>query len=66
MAANLTVSDVSLTEGQSGITVFTFTVFRTSTAAADYSYAVTGSGDNPVDIDDFFYGEWPSGTVTFA
>ncbi|WP_216665622.1 cadherin domain-containing protein, partial [Pseudoruegeria sp. HB172150] len=62
----LSIADVSLTEGQSGITMFIFTVFRTSTAAAAYSYAVTGSGDNPVDIDDFFYGEWPSGTVTFA
>lgn len=53
-------------EGDSGNTVFTFTVTRTgSCAAASVDYAVTGTGANPADAADFG-GSLPAGTANFA
>ncbi len=59
--------NVSAAEGASGQTAFTFTVNRTggSLGAVDVSYAVTGSGTNASDADDFG-GTLPSGTISFA
>lgn len=55
-------------EGDSGSTSFTFTVTRSdSTAgASSAAWAVTGSGANPSNADDFVGGALPSGTVSFA
>ena len=54
-------------EGDNGQTSFTFTVDRSSSAdaVASVDYAVTGSGANPANADDFG-GSLPSGTVNFA
>ncbi len=54
-------------EGDSGITAFTFTVTRTGdlTAASSAAYALTGSGTNAADANDFG-GSLPAGTVNFA
>jgi hypothetical protein len=56
-------------EGNSGTKPFTFTVTRsgTTTGANNVNWAVTGSGTNPADAEDFFNGAvLPSGTVSFA
>ncbi len=53
-------------ESNSGLVPFTFTVTRTgdTTTSATVDYAVTGSGANPADADDFG-GILPFGTITF-
>jgi uncharacterized protein len=63
-AGNLSISDVTLAEGNSGDTAFTFTVTRAdgSTGAISVDYAVTGSTANLED----FGGVFPSGVVNFA
>jgi uncharacterized protein len=59
--------DVTLSEGNSGTTAFTFTVNRTggTSGAVSASYAITGSGVSAADASDFG-GALPSGTVNFA
>jgi Ca2+-binding RTX toxin-like protein len=59
---------LSLAEGNSGRTAFTFTVTRSgdSSGSSSASWAVTGSGTNAASAADFFGGVLPSGTVTFA
>ena len=54
-------------EGDIGTTAFTFTVTRSSDTSGSSSatYAITGSGSNAADADDFG-GALPSGTVSFA
>lgn len=55
-------------EGDSGATVFRFTVSRTGKAdqAADITYAVTGSSAQPADRFDFVGSQFPTGTLSFA
>ena len=54
-------------EGNSGTTVYSFTISLDQAAATDQTidWAVTGNGSHPVDAADFG-GSLPSGTVTFA
>jgi Ca2+-binding RTX toxin-like protein len=58
---------VSLSEGNSGVTAFTFTVTRSgdSSGASSADWAVTGGDGSPADASDFV-GGLPSGTVSFA
>ncbi|UPY35439.1 Calx-beta domain-containing protein [Sediminicoccus sp. KRV36] len=55
-------------EGQAGLTDYTFTVTRSGDRSGNSSvaWAVTGSGANPADANDFAGGALPSGTVNFA
>ena len=59
---------VVISEGDSGINNFVFTVTRTDTSMtpAEVSYTVTGSGTNPADDQDFDGAGFPSGTVMFS
>ncbi len=61
-------SGVSQNEGNSGPTAFVFSVNRTgdNSAAASVDYAVTGSGPNPANNQDFTGGPLPSGTANFS
>lgn len=62
-------SAVAQAEGNSGTTVFTFTLNLTrngSTAAIPFTWAVTGTGANPAVAADFVGGVLPSGSGTFA
>jgi len=58
----------SKTEGQSGLTPFTFNVNRTgdTSAVASVDWSVAGSGAAPADASDFSAGTLPSGTLSFA
>lgn len=60
-------AEISLREGNSGSTPFTFTVTRTDAARgpASVDYIVHSRTKNKVDTADFG-GSWPSGTVQFA
>ncbi len=62
----IVAADAEKPEGNSGTTVFTFTVNRTGDVSGSSSvdYSVAGSGDDPADADDFG-GAFPSGTVVF-
>ncbi|MFM9962861.1 MAG: Calx-beta domain-containing protein [Planctomycetaceae bacterium] len=64
---SIAATGASQSEGNSGHRPFSFTVTRTgiTRGAAMASYAITGSGANPVDASDFG-GTLPSGTVHFA
>ena len=55
-------------EGDAGSKAFSFTVSRTGDSTGDSSaiWAVTASGSNPADADDFSGAGLPSGTVDFA
>ena len=59
---------VTKAEGNTGSTVFSFTVTRAGdvTGASTASYAVTGSSANPANATDFTGAILPSGTVNFA
>jgi Ca2+-binding RTX toxin-like protein len=59
--------DLVLAEGDAGATDFTFTVTRDGdTSGTDtVDYAVTGTGADPAEADDFVGDAFPSGTVTF-
>jgi beta-glucanase (GH16 family)/Ca2+-binding RTX toxin-like protein len=61
-------STLSLAEGDSGATAFTYTVVRTgsATGTSTVNWTVTGSGANPATAADFAGGALPSGTLTFA
>lgn len=58
----------SLSEGNSGATVFSFPVSRSgnNTYAETLAYAVTGTGANPASAADFQGGVFPAGTISFA
>jgi hypothetical protein len=64
---SITAGDASKPEGNSGTTLFTFTVTRTGdlSGTSTMAYAVIGSGSNPASAEDFG-GALPSGTVSFA
>ncbi|RAK58132.1 Calx-beta domain-containing protein [Phenylobacterium deserti] len=64
---SLSATSASLAEGNSGPSVFTFTVTRAGdlSAAVTANWAVSGSGTNPADAADFG-GTLPSGQVSFA
>jgi Ca2+-binding RTX toxin-like protein len=59
---------VSLAEGDTGTTAFSYTVSRSgdTSAASSVSWAVSGSGTNPANAADFQGGVLPSGTLSFA
>jgi hypothetical protein len=63
--------EVSLSEGDTGSTDYTFTIFRAGESGAINStsttvqYNVTGTGDHPADGNDFIGGALPQGTITF-
>jgi Ca2+-binding RTX toxin-like protein len=61
-------SNVSLAEGNTGSTAFSFTVTRGGdlSAPASAGWAVTGSGTNAAAASDFAGGTLPTGTVSFA
>ncbi len=63
-AGNLSIDNVSLLEGDSGNTIFTFTISRAggSTGPVTVDYIVTGGTANAAD----FGGAFPSGAVNFA
>jgi large repetitive protein len=58
---------VALGEGDSGSTIFIFTVTRgvSTNGTTTVDFNVTGSGSNPADANDFVGGVFPSGQVTF-
>lgn len=58
----------SVTEGNSGITDYTFTLTRGGELIGESSvdYAVTGTGANAADAGDFAGGAFPGGTLTFG
>ncbi|MGI0483581.1 putative Ig domain-containing protein, partial [Geminocystis sp. CENA526] len=63
----ISATDASKNEGNEGVTPFTFTVTRSEniTGALTVNYAVTGSGENGANADDF--GDTlPTGVVEFA
>ena len=68
--ASLSISptDARKPEGNSGTTEFTFTVMRAgyTGGATTVNYAVTGSGANPANAEDFSTAAFPSGTISFA
>ncbi|MGB5170507.1 MAG: hypothetical protein WBN69_03660, partial [Eudoraea sp.] len=59
---------VTLLEGNSGPTLFSFGLSRTGdvSAAATVDFAVTASGGNPVNGADFTGGTLPAGTANFV
>jgi beta-glucanase (GH16 family) len=63
-----TTTSVTLAEGNSGVTSFSFTVARTgsTTGSSTVNWGVTGSGANPAGGADFQGGALPSGVLTFA
>ena len=68
-AGTLAIDDVSLAEGDSGTTTFTFTVTRTAGTAgaitADYAISAPGGAGN-ASTDDFVTGAIFSGQIAFA
>jgi hypothetical protein len=58
---------ISQPEGNSGTTLYTFTVTRTGlrTGSSSATWSVAGIGVHPADADDFG-GSFPTGTVNFA
>lgn len=64
----LTTPSLSLAEGNSGVTAFSYTVARTgsTTGASSANWSVAGSGANPASASDFQGAALPSGVVNFA
>lgn len=64
----ITASSASQSEGNSGSTLFTFTVTRSGNSAisAGATWSVAGTGSSPANADDFIGNLLPSGTVAFA
>lgn len=60
--------DISQYEGDSGSTVFQFSVVRSNNTqgAADLQWIASPYGSNPADEADFVGGDFPLGTVSFA
>ncbi len=67
VALRIRAANADKSEGNSGLTPFTFTVTREGllTGTTTVNWAVTGSGPNPANAADFG-GTLPSGVVTFA
>jgi hypothetical protein len=67
-SVSISSTATSKTEGQSGLTPFTFNVNRTgdTSAVASVDWSVAGSGAAPADASDFSAGTLPSGTLSFA
>ncbi len=65
---SIVATDADIVESPTGLTSFTFTVFRTGDVSEESTatWTVTGSGDTPLTEEDFEGGVFPSGTVTFA
>ncbi|MCR9199590.1 MAG: lamin tail domain-containing protein, partial [Planctomycetaceae bacterium] len=65
---SIAATDADKAEGNSGTENFTFTVTRggDTAVAASVDYAVTGTGGNAADANDFAGMMLPSGTVNFA
>jgi hypothetical protein len=63
-----TPSNITLAEGDSGPTDFIYTVTKNGFLDENVTvdWAVTGTGVNPAQPDDFVGGVYPSGTVTFT
>jgi hypothetical protein len=61
-------TDATKLEGNSGPTIFTFTVNRTAplTGTSSANWSVTGIGGSPANAADFTAGVLPSGTVSFG
>jgi hypothetical protein len=61
-------ASLTLAEGNTGLTAFSYTVLRTgsTTGTSSASWTVSGSGGAPAGASDFQNGALPSGTVTFA
>lgn len=66
--ATLTISDVSLAEGDMGSTPFQFTATLSQPLPYDVTanFQVTGSGINPATANDFVGNAFPMGTFTIA
>jgi hypothetical protein len=66
-ALRIAAADAAKFEGDTGTTDFTFTVTRVGFAGNEVTvdYAVTGSGTQPADAEDFG-GTFPGGQLTFA
>lgn len=62
---SIAATDASKAEGNSGTTVFTFTITRSGSLeqAKTVDWNVVGSGLNPVDGNDFQFGVLPSGSL---
>ena len=67
-ALSIAAASASKAEGNSGNTVFTFTIMRAGNAAqaSSANWAVTGSGGNAANAADFTGGVLPTGIVSFA
>jgi len=65
---SISATDANKLEGDSGVTVFTFTVTRSRDIVGDtsVSWVVVRTGLNPADANDFVGGVLPSGVVTFS
>ena len=65
---SIAATDAVKDEGDSGNTYYTFTVTRSGniTGTSSVNYAVTGSGADAADADDFDLVTLPSGTLNFA
>ncbi len=59
--------DVAINEGNSGTTIFSFTVTYNGSFlnAPSAKYTVSGTGANPADASDFVGGAFPTGEVSF-
>lgn len=64
---SIAANNADRNEGSSGVTPFTFTVARTgnTSGSTTVDYAVTGSGSQPADVDDFNGNVLPIGQVVF-
>jgi hypothetical protein len=64
----IVATDAIKPEGNAGITFFLFQVTRSGNLnpTATVDWAVTGTGSNPANANDFVNGVFPSGSLTFA
>ncbi len=60
--------DADKSEGDSGTTPFIFRITRSGniTGSSSVSWAVSGTGANPANVNDFDGGQFPSGSVSFS
>ena len=66
-SVSISQAPVTLAEGNAGTTNFSFTVTRSDTSSnPSVTYAVTGSGSNPAEVDDFVGDTFPGGQVNFS
>jgi sulfur transfer complex TusBCD TusB component (DsrH family) len=65
----IVATDADRPEGNSGSTIYTFTVNRSGldlNRTTTVNYSVSGQGANPAEAGDFTGGVFPSGTITFT